>query len=809
MDVAAPIVQKLVQLGEDINAFQRRHALAFDGFHETLADDRDLVEWKLEDLVPKVFGLQFSELTVAGLLALERFAYENQNGLHGTNLLIKFRGIWVQSRRNLQMQNKVIQWGRKYQESAAEASLGKDVKEDLEKNPLSAFITRAHRLILRSRRIRSPTTIGILGPTAERDYTGAVTAVDSGEILTRNDKVILRFIFHVSHLSPALVRREAHSMCALIYRAIGAYPNMTLGRKVGRLLFQELGVTAPWAERARNSYHRRLPGLGIWPYQDRLVAAAEASCRDLSAFKDSVQHARKDWGQMPVYCIDDKDTAEIDDGVSIERVTDMPDRAWVHVHIANPAAYISSEHPIAVAAKDIFHSTYSPSRKFHMMPPAFAHNIPSLAADRPVMTVSTLLEADGSVVDIKLSLGVVHNVVRLTHSAVGHAMDSEERVREQAFMIIGGERHARAEDEKASDLVRHALPDLLLMQQFLDHRFWKRLSEWPEEERVRRTIAELKSSVWTSLNEEAVPLFPDRLQHWRGDPVIVVQGDRFPQLGGDPRNMSVVEHAMLLAGESAAKWCKDRNVPILFHAATPHPSFPISKLNQLKDSEYKIEPAGRLSSAPEPHWGLSMWQYAKVTSPIRRFTDLVNQWQIQAYLEAISGVPQDGDDEQSLDPLRKLPFTHQQIEDMVSPFSVTGNFLKRVGPQAMEHWICQAFFRAFHFKEADLPEVWDFMVIGSGRRVFDVTGKTGIRGYLSPFRARAEVLYSEEKWEKEAKRYQYLPVKIESVDAEQALIAVKAVGPPSDTPTTTQPIRIHSSKRSVSSGKGGPEQQQR
>ena len=223
---------------------------------------------------------------------------------------------------------------------------------DLRRNPLSAFINKAHRLILKSRKIRSPTTIGLLGPSAEDGSGGgAVHSVDTGETLTKDDQLILKLLFGTSQMLPPLVPTEAHSICALIYRAIGAYPNMPLAQKVARLLLQELGLIPPWQYRKMNSYQLPLPGSGVWPYQERLVAKAEASCKDLNVFKDSAQHARKDWREMPVYCIDSLDALEIDDGLSVERSTIDPGSVWIHVHIANPAAYISRDHPIEVSSQ--------------------------------------------------------------------------------------------------------------------------------------------------------------------------------------------------------------------------------------------------------------------------------------------------------------------------------------------------------------------------------------------------------------------------------------------------------------------------
>lgn len=807
IDVTAPIVKRLIKVEQDINAFQRRHASTLDGLHEMLADDEELAEWKVEDLVPKAFGIPYNEVSVAGRLALDRFAVQTNHGIFRSNLSGSTYGYFVRSRKDMQMQNQVMDWARMYQESAAKAALGKDVKEDLRNNPLSAFINKAHRLILRSRKIRSPTTLGLLGPSAESGDGSAISAVDTGETLTGNDRLIIRFVFEASQIMPPLVPSEAQSICALIYRAIGAYPNLSLGRKVARLLLQELGVISPWKDRELNLYQLRLAGLGIWPYHDRLMAKAEASCKDLSVFRLPAQPARKDWGQMPVYCIDGADTVEIDDGISVEPATNMPDCAWIHIHVANPAAYISRDHPIAAAASGAIYSTYTPSRKYSMIPPNFAQNLSSLAAGRPVMTVSTLLQADGSVLDIELSLGMIRNVIRLTPSAVEEAL--EERKMDQATMVIGGARPARNDDGEDSQNVKQALPDLLLLRQFLRGRFRKRLNEWPVEERMQRSPMSMQIDLWTNLREEHVPLLSGKISHWKGDPIIVVEADRYFRCDDGFDYQPVVNHAMVLAGESAAKWCKDREIPILYHVATPHPLFPVSKLNQLEDSEYRLEPGGRISANPQPHWILGIWQYTKISSPIRRYPDLLNQWQIQAYLQAVSRESQDPKDARPLDRLSELPFTQQDLEDMVRPMNSKITLLRRAGMQSTQHFLHQAFFRAFHFKEAEIPEVWDFKVIGPGQRTMKSSDSTGILGVLVPFRARAELLASAENWEKNVGRSQYLPVKIEVVDAEQDRIFVKAVGPPSDSAITTHPVHIQSSKKPVSPGKDGPEQQQR
>jgi RNB domain len=799
--VAAPMVKKLAKLEQDVDAFRRRHASTLDALYEMLADDVDFLEWPLEEVLPKVLGIPLNELSVAGRLALDRFVNQSTQGIYHARSLGTTLGFFVRSRKDMQMQEEVIEWARQYQESAARAALGKDVKQDLRHNPLSDFINKAHRLILRSRKIRSPTTIGLLGPSAESGDATATREVGTGETLTKQDRQIIHFIYQVSEMDPALVAPEAHSICALIFRAIGAYPNLSLGRKVAHLLLQELGVIPPWATRGFNNYSIRLPGSKLFPRYERLVAKAEASCTELSSSNLLTGPTRKDWSQMPVYCIDSKDTIECDDAVSVEPAVSMPDCAWVHVHTANPAAYISPDHPIATAAMQTVESLYTPSNKYAMMPSKFGVNVTSLAANRPVLTISTLLKADGSVVEIELSLGIVHNVVRLTPGAVEAALSRNNH--EKATMVIGGARPAPVDDVLESQKAQQALPDLNLLHRFMEGRDRKRLAEWPADQMIPPRMVTPRSKVWTNLQDNHVHLSSDKLSHWKGDPVISVEAGRFPRYDNAPEEKGIVEHAMLLAGESAAKWCKDREIPIIYHAATPHPHFPVSTLLQLSPNDHQILPKARMTTSPEPHWVTKMRQYTKMTSPLRRYPDLVNQWQIQAYLQANSPESQHPKD---LDvkvrsSLSALPFTRQKLEDMIKPMNHKIHLIKRATTSIQVNYIHQALFRAFHFKEAKLPEVWDFQVVGPRNSWSKIhVAASGIYGFLLPFRATAELVPSSEQWENIAGRNQYLPVKIETVDAERGLVLVKAVGPASDSQHTTDPLHIQSFKEPVPPG---------
>ena len=68
---------------------------------------------------------------------------------------------------------------------------------------------------------------------------------------------------------------------------------------------------------------------------------------------DIVESFRHDFGDIVAYTIDDADTADVDDGISIEDITN-PDGSvstWVHVHVADPTRYIHPNHSLAKFAR--------------------------------------------------------------------------------------------------------------------------------------------------------------------------------------------------------------------------------------------------------------------------------------------------------------------------------------------------------------------------------------------------------------------------------------------------------------------------
>lgn len=97
---------------------------------------------------------------------------------------------------------------------------------------------------------------------------------------------------------------------------------------------------------------------------------------------------------------------------------------------------------------------------------------------------------------------------------------------------------------------------------------------------------------------------------------------------------AMVKEMMLLAGEGAAKFAFENNIPFQF-VSQEEPEIP-ENIPQGLAGEYRLRRSMRprqVSVSPSAHHGLGLGMYAQVTSPLRRYGDLVSHQQLSLFLE--------------------------------------------------------------------------------------------------------------------------------------------------------------------------------
>ncbi|KVE39756.1 ribonuclease catalytic domain-containing protein [Burkholderia sp. TSV86] len=280
---------------------------------------------------------------------------------------------------------------------------------------------------------------------------------------------------------------------------------------------------------------------------------------------------------VSAFSIDDITTTEIDDAFSVEHLADA--RVRIGVHIAAPALGITRGDPIDAIARARLSTVYMPGDKITMLPD-------------DVVDIFTLKEGGYRPA---LSLYIIVN------------RDTQE--------IVANE--TRAELVYVKSNLRHNTLDELVTEESLaagtgdyPHKddiavLWPLAQALFEKRQVARAGYGLKREVQRNT---------DFNFYVEGEHVTIT-----PRRRGSPLDLIVSELA-ILANSTWGAFLHDHSVPGIYRTqrAFGMPSGPKRT---------------RMQTSAAPHEGLGVPQYAWSTSPLRRYVDLVNQWQLLACVQ--------------------------------------------------------------------------------------------------------------------------------------------------------------------------------
>ncbi len=334
---------------------------------------------------------------------------------------------------------------------------------------------------------------------------------------------------------------------------------------------------------------------------------------------------RRDLTHQKVYTIDDESTQEIDDGLSLEVLPDGRHKLWIH--IADPTRLLSPEDRFDLEARKRSVTIYLPTGMIPMFPPELATGPMSLRQGHECCAISfgVILDSTGAVEEYEITASTIKPTYRLTY----------EDVEEMLQLRIPGEDQIET-IAKASKL-----------------RTQWRLSQ---------------GSININMPESTVKI--------HGDEVSI-------ELIEDNRARKLVAEMMILAGEVAAKYGQDHNLPLPYRGQ-PQPELPPEEELILipvgparSCAVRRCMPRSEMSTSPSRHAGLGLNTYSQVTSPIRRYTDLIAHFQIKAHLR--------GDE---------LPFTVERLQEVMLGLGTNiyeANMLER---QTNRYWTLEYFNRS-------------------------------------------------------------------------------------------------------------------
>jgi exoribonuclease-2 len=272
------------------------------------------------------------------------------------------------------------------------------------------------------------------------------------------------------------------------------------------------------------------------------------------------------------FSIDDVTTTEIDDALSVQHLADGKVR--VGIHIAAPALGIARGDAIDAIARDRMSTVYMPGDKITMLPDELVNHFTlGEGVPRPALSLyATLDPSDWTVIDTQTVAENVTIASNLRHNEL------DEHVTEEALAAGSGD-------------YPHKEEIALLWQ-------WAQALEGVR--MARRASFGLRPE---QSNRVDFNFYVD------DDVVTITRRKR-----GAPLDKIVAE-LMIFANSTWGKLMHDHGVPGIYRA-------------QGGGQGWATRMQVRMLTHAAPHQGLGVDQYAWSTSPLRRYTDLVNQWQI-------------------------------------------------------------------------------------------------------------------------------------------------------------------------------------
>ncbi|MCG9890399.1 MAG: ribonuclease R [Thermosynechococcaceae cyanobacterium MS004] len=388
-----------------------------------------------------------------------------------------------------------------------------------------------------------------------------------------------------------------------------------------------------------------LVDLGLWDVHENLFlrrnnTPIQFSAAVLSKVQERLtmtppEGDRQDLTHLKVYTIDDESTAEIDDGLSVETIENGRQRIWVH--IADPSRWVTPGDELDREAQRRSTTIYLPTGMIPMFPLELSTGPMSLVQGQVCCALSfgIILSPDGAVEDYSICISRVKPTYRLTYDDVDEMLE------------LG------IQDE----------PELVA------------LADWS---RRRQAWRETQGAISIKMPESVIKVNNDHID-------IDVLND------STARNL--VAEMMILTGEVAALYGQTHHLPLPFRSQ-PQPELPPEEeLMQLEAGPVRFSairrcmPRSEVGLTPARHASLGLAGYCQVTSPIRRYADLLAHFQIKAHL---SGLP--------------LPFEAAALNTVLSSVTTVAQEASFVERQTNRYW-------SLEFLRRNAETVWQAMTL--------------------------------------------------------------------------------------------------
>ncbi|EHS62727.1 uncharacterized protein PGTG_22655 [Puccinia graminis f. sp. tritici CRL 75-36-700-3] len=526
---------------------------------------------------------------------------------------------------------------------------------------------------------------------------------------TSTDRMFIE-VFHAIAINQRMIQDQPYStIAACILKKIGLYdseamaktwPSLTFDRFGAIALLRDLGILPAWqsvglwnpdldlTERISDQLKSLTHSSGQKSATETSLPIVPSSPsshhskfdrtptpqRSTSLSDDPADLLRHDFGDLPVYIIDDPGAQELDDGISIELINQSARNleAWVHVHIADPTAHLGPSDPISLRARAYLDTVYLPGFTLPMLPSQFieshrmslgSNSKSTREAGQKTLSFSARINQQGEILEYKIRPGLIKNTKQLTYQTVTEVLDGPNASAQRVIHIgPDSDRISRGETNSnrnisAQELSQAERDQILELGRFSQILTKRRVDDGAMGWHLPMAQVSIKSDPMVSPSL-GIPLAP---RITVGTPSFSVS---LPGQIKDYKNHSwgmssaqtLVSEMMIMAGRLAGRFYVDSNDSSqdfrLAFRSQPSPDLVGLTQNQetWKELRKSIDPKSGLISPfkfqksrimfmpavnglePMDHFPLGIndrFGYCKVTSPLRRYSDLVAHWQIK------------------------------------------------------------------------------------------------------------------------------------------------------------------------------------
>ena len=340
---------------------------------------------------------------------------------------------------------------------------------------------------------------------------------------------------------------------------------------------------------------------------------AEVSAINQSTI-DELAVQRQDLRNTPFVTIDAAMTEDMDDAVFAQ----PSEQGWkLQVAIADPSAFVTPGSALDTLAQQTMISSYLPGGLSPMLPSELTNNLCSLRPneDRLALVLTLDISTDGEVIRQDFTLAVVRSHAKLSYQNVGHYIEqTQHTLTEQQQGLIDNLR-------SATQAIHHwRQQQCLIMPERSDFRF-----QLNDDGRIEN-IYEVKRNDAHRLIEEC--MLAANLATARYLDLHQIESLHINHLGFKEEKLGDVEK---LLSEELGYEVKGLQELDNYKSI-------IRKLDDL-EHELPLRPIlnrslqrSEVSRQPGAHFGLGFDHYATFTSPIRKYTDLINHRAIKRHL---------------------------------------------------------------------------------------------------------------------------------------------------------------------------------